>query len=103
MAGDREPASVLAREVFAAGSYRRFGELTLPEVEAQAAELEASVGWGPTMRVRPVAMAWRELAELMAAEKAPRVADLDPVVAAAFAERLWIVPPRDSMLGRDPA
>ena len=38
-----------------------FGELTAKDARARADELRAAIGWGPTARVAPVAMAWREL------------------------------------------
>ena len=42
-----------------------FGELTLDDARARADELRAAIGWGPTARVAPVALAWRELAMAM--------------------------------------
>ena len=39
-----------------------FGELTADDARARADELRAAIGWGPTARVAPVALAWRELA-----------------------------------------
>jgi hypothetical protein len=89
---------VLARPVHAAGADRRFGELTVDDVRALAAELGAATGWGPTARVASVARAWRELAEEMARANAATVADLDAERTAALAGRLWVVPPGGSLL-----
>jgi hypothetical protein len=89
---------VLARPVHAGGADRRFGELTVEDVRAHAAELRSAVGWGPTARIATVARAWRELADDMAREQAATVADLGPERAAEVAERLWVVPPGGSLL-----
>jgi hypothetical protein len=89
---------VLARPVHAGGADRRFGELTVDDVRAHAAELSAATGWGPTARVASVARAWRELAEEMARANAATVADLDAEHTAALAGRLWVVPPGGSLL-----
>jgi hypothetical protein len=89
---------VLARPVHAAGADRRFGELTLGDVRAHAAELGSAVGWGPTARVATVARAWRELADAMSSYGAATVADLGAERAADWAERLWVVPPGGALL-----
>jgi hypothetical protein len=89
---------VLSRPVHAGGADRRFGELTVEDVRAHAAELRSAAGWGPTARIAPVAQAWRELADDMARERAATVADLGPERVAAAAERLWVVPPGGSLL-----
>jgi hypothetical protein len=85
--------------VYAGGSSKPFGELTLDEVRSRASELRdsASAG-GPTARVLPVAMAWAELARFMEKEHAGHVADLDEQAIAERAERLWIIPPGGSLL-----
>ena len=36
----------LAQPVFAGSGYKAFGEFTLADVEARAAELTAATGWG---------------------------------------------------------
>jgi hypothetical protein len=77
---------------------RRFGEMTVAEVEAQAAELRGVGGWGPLQRVVPVARAWAELAGAMREAKAERVAELDPEAALAYAERTWVVPPAEGLI-----
>jgi hypothetical protein len=89
---------VLTRPVHAGGAERRFGELTVEDVRAHAAELGSAAGWGPTARIATVARAWRELAEEMAGEKVATVADLGEQRAAAAAERLWVIPPGGSLL-----
>jgi hypothetical protein len=92
------PDDVLARPIHAGGADRRFGDLTLDDVRAHAAELRSGAGWGPTARVASVAQAWRELAEDMARERASTVADLGPERVGELAERLWVVPPGGSLL-----
>jgi hypothetical protein len=88
----------LERPVHAGGADRRFGELTVDDVRAHAAELRSAVGWGPTARIATVAQAWRELADEMAAESAATVADLGADRAGELAQRLWVVPPGGSLL-----
>jgi hypothetical protein len=88
----------LRRPVHADGADKPFGDLSLDDVRAHAAELASSAGWGPTARVAPVARAWSELAARMADAGARTVADLGPQAAAELAERLWVVPPGESLL-----
>ena len=93
-----DAASILAEKVFAGGRSKPFAELTRAEVEERADELRSATGWGPTARVAMVAMAWRELARLMAERGAETVADLDPDELVARAQKLWVVPPGGSLL-----
>jgi hypothetical protein len=88
----------LRRPVHAAGADKPFGALSLDDVRAHAAELAATVGWGPTARVAPVARAWSELAARMSDAGARNVADLGPETAAELAEALWVVSPGESLL-----
>jgi hypothetical protein len=88
----------LRRPVHAGGAEKPFGELSLGDVRAHAAELSSAVGWGPTARVAVVAQAWRELGEAMAASGAGKVSDLGDDEAAGWAERLWVVPPGGGLL-----
>jgi hypothetical protein len=90
--------SPLERPVYADGGYKPFGDFTLGDVQARAAELTAATGWGPTARVGGVARAWSELARTMAGAGAECVGDLDLAAAEAFARRLWVVPPGGSLL-----
>jgi hypothetical protein len=83
---------VLDRPVHVAGGDKPFGELTREEVANRAQELKEATGWGPTMRVAPVARAWAELARAMEAVQADSVADLDAETLEALAEPLWISP-----------
>ena len=83
---------MLDRPVHVPGGAKPFGELTQPEVAARAQELREATGWGPTMRVAPVARAWAELARAMDAGQAHCVADLDAETLEALAEPLWISP-----------
>jgi hypothetical protein len=88
----------LCQPVFIDGAYKPFGEFTLAEVQARAAELAAVAGWGPTARVGGVARGWSALAREMAGAGAPRVADLDPEDGREYARKLWVVPPGGSLL-----
>ena len=89
---------VLDRPVHAGGVNRRFGELSVTDVRAHAAELRAATGWGPTARIATVARAWRELADEMERAGAATVAGLGAERAGALAQRLWVVPPGGSLL-----
>ncbi len=93
-----EPAQVLATAVHAGGRSKPFGEVTIAEVHARAAELRASAGWGPTARVATVAQAWSELGRQMERAGARTVAELDPDDVASRAEPLWVVPPGGSLI-----
>ncbi|MEZ5076730.1 MAG: hypothetical protein R2725_04745 [Solirubrobacterales bacterium] len=88
----------LAVPVFCAGAYKPFGELTAAEARARSEEIGEAGGWGPLSRAAAVALAWRELAEAMRADGAATVGALDSEATLEFARRLWIVPPRDSLL-----
>ena len=94
----RRLAHILAQTVFIRGANVPFGELTADHARARADELRAATGWGPTARVAPVALAWRELAMTMERNGARAVSDLDPDVLVQLAPRLWIVPPGGSLL-----
>jgi hypothetical protein len=83
---------VLDRPVHVPGGDKPFGELTRQEVADRARELKEATGWGPMMRVAPVARAWAELARAMDAVQADSVADLDAETLEALAEPLWISP-----------
>jgi hypothetical protein len=91
-------SDALSRPVFTDGAYKPFGEFTLPDVQARAAELSAAAGWGPMARVGGVARGWSELGRAMSAAGAERVGDLDPEAAVRFARKLWVVPPGGSLL-----
>jgi hypothetical protein len=84
---------IVKRGVFIRGADRRFGELTLEDAHARADELRALTGWGPTVRVAPVALAWRELAMTMERTGSASVGELDEEVVLEFAQRLWVVLP----------
>jgi hypothetical protein len=88
----------LAIRVYAADGYKPFGEFTLSDVEARAAELRAATGFGPTVKVGTVARAWADLARAMSAAGAATVSDLGRDVAADHARRTWTVPPRGTLL-----
>lgn len=76
--------------VFIGGENRPFGTLTADDVRARADELRAAVGWGPTARVAPVAMAWRELMLALQRDGAATVGELSPAVLLGLAPKLWI-------------
>jgi hypothetical protein len=88
----------LARPVYAGDAYKPFGDFTLTDVQAKAAELTAATGWGPTARVASVARGWSELARAMTAAQAEHVSDLPSETAEEFARKLWVVPPGGSLL-----
>lgn len=83
-------SELLDRPVFSQGANVPFGELTLDAVRARAQELRSTVGFGPTARVLPVAMAWRELAVRMERARAGTVAELPQDELAQLAGRLWM-------------
>ncbi len=91
-------ADPLTRTIFLNGGYKPFGQFTLADAQARAAELTEATGWGPTARVASVARGWSELARAMASAGAETVAGLDPEQAADFARRLWVVPPGGSLI-----
>jgi hypothetical protein len=88
-----EVRRILNQEVFIRGANRPFAELTTDDARSRADELRAAVGWGPTARVAPVALAWRELAIAMDGAGATTVAELDPEVLFKLAPRLWVTLP----------
>jgi hypothetical protein len=90
--------SVLETSLYAGDGYKPFGEFTLSDVEARAAELQQATGWGPTARVGAVARAWSELARAMREAGASKVGDLGREAAESFAGRLWVTPPGGSLL-----
>ena len=89
---------VLSQQVYVRGASRPFGELTLEDARARADELRAATGWGPTARVAPVALAWRELALALERAGAETVARLDAETVVELAPRLWVVPPGGTLL-----
>ena len=88
----------LAARVYCSGAERPFGELTVEQVEARAAELRGAAGFGHRSRVAPVAAAWGALAAQMRDRGAARVDELDPATISARAEALWVLPPGGSLL-----
>ena len=84
--------------VFCAGAYKPFGEIGIADARSRAEELGEAGSWGPLAKVAGVASAWGELADRLKADGVTRVADLDREQALAFARRLWVVPPRGSLL-----
>jgi hypothetical protein len=89
---------IVNRGVFVRGTNRPFGELTLDDARARADELRAAIGWGPTARVAPVALAWRELAMAMERTGSASVGELDPDVVVEVAQRLWVMLPGGPMM-----
>jgi hypothetical protein len=89
---------ILKREVFIRGANRPFGELTLQDARSRADELRAVTGWGPTARVAPVAMGWRELTMAMERAGLTTVGELPAEALVALAPKLWVVPPGGSLL-----
>lgn len=90
--------AVLAATVYIDGANRPFGEITVAQARARADELRAAIGFGPTVRVMPVAQAWRELMMVMERAGVETVAQLDPAAVMELAPKLWIVPPGGTLL-----
>ncbi len=88
----------LATPVAIDGSQRPFGSLTPEQVRGRAAELKAAVGFGPTVRVAPVARAWRELQIALDGAGAATVGELDAAVVLDLAPKLWVLPPGGTLL-----
>jgi len=84
---------ILARQVFIRDASRPFGELTLADARERADELRAVTGWGPTVRVAPVAHAWRELTIAMERAGAGAVGELEAEQVRELAPKLWVVLP----------
>ena len=91
-------STVLATTVYIDGANRPFGEITVAQARARADELRAAIGFGPTVRVMPVAQAWRELMMVMERAGVETVAQLDPAAVMELAPKLWIVPPGGTLL-----
>ena len=81
---------LLAQTVYLDGANRPFGALTLAQVRARADELRSVTGWGPTARVAPIAMAWRQLAAALERAGAATVAELPADELAPLAPKLWV-------------
>lgn len=92
----------LDEKVYDGEQYRPFGEFTADDAEGRAAELRNASGFGPTMRVRPVAQGWGELAKLLTETGARTVADLGPEQVEGFAEKLWVIPPQRGLVSDPP-
>ena len=69
-------SELLHQTVFSQGANVPFGQMTIEAVRARADELRSAVGFGPTARILPVAMAWRELGVRMERAGAGTVAEL---------------------------
>ena len=82
----------LEQTVFSGGANVPLGELSLDAVRSRSEELRAAVGFGPTARLMPVAMAWRELAARMERAGAATVGDLPAEEVEALATRLGVGP-----------
>jgi hypothetical protein len=95
---DPRVEEMLRQTVYIRGANRPFGEFTLDDARARADELRTATGWGPTARVAPVAMAWRELTMVMERAGATTVAELAAEAVLELAPKLWIVPPGGSLL-----
>ncbi len=93
-----ERERLVASSVFIRGADRPFGELTLEDVRVRADELRSVIGWGPTVRVAPVARAWRELAIEMERCGAACVSELDAEIVVELAPRLWVTVPGGSLM-----
>ena len=88
----------LTEKVFCDGDYKPFGEVTAADARRRSEELAEAGSWGPLARVAGVAAAWRELAEELGRTGSTSVSELDSASALAFAKRVWVIPPRGSLL-----
>ena len=88
-----EHERILEQQVFIRDANRPFGELTVADARERADELRAATGWGPTVRVAPVARAWRELTMAMERTGAATVRDLASEEVVELAPKLWVVLP----------
>ena len=89
-----EPSDeITGRLIYIRGANRPFGSLTLEDVRARADELKAATGWGPTARVAPVAMAWRQLAGELERAGVATVGELPSETLTGLAPKLWVVMP----------
>jgi superoxide dismutase, Fe-Mn family len=91
-------SDVLLRPVSISGADKAFGEVTLDEARAQAAELKALAGWGPMAKVGAVARGWSDLASTLDKRGAARVAELDAGIVLRLAKELWVIPPGRAMV-----
>lgn len=89
---------IVAQTVFIRGANVPFGELTPQDARARADELRSMVGFGPTAKIAPIAMAWRELSMAMEKASAAHVSELGDELVVEIAPRLWVVPPGGSIL-----
>ena len=90
---DAEREQILEQQLYIGGANRSFGDVTVDDARARADELRATIGWGPTARVAPVARAWRELVLEMERSGCSTVSELDAAVLTALAPKLWVVMP----------
>ena len=95
----RALTEILATTVYIDGANRPFGELTVEQARGRADELRAAVGFGPTVRVAPVAQRLAGADDGAGAGRGrdgrrsstrPSVMELAP--------KLWIVPPGGTLL-----
>jgi hypothetical protein len=80
----------LGNLIFIRGENRPLGDLTLDDVRERAAELRSTVGWGPTVRVAPIARAWAELAKELERAGVQTVRELPEETLMPIASRLWL-------------
>lgn len=95
---DSDAGKALEAPVFGGGAYKPFGQMTVADARLRAEELGEAGSWGPLAKVAGVAAAWRELAAAMRSSGAATVGDLGAEAALGFARRLWVLPPRGSLL-----
>lgn len=87
-----------AKVIPVSGAKCAFGEVGSADARAHGEQFAELTSFGPTQRVRPVARAWKELADELEERGLTTVADLDPETVVAYAHRLWILPPPTSQL-----
>lgn len=95
---DEQLKKAVTATVFIRGANRPFGELTREDAQFRGAELKSAAGWGPTAKVGTVARHWRELSIEIEKAGVATVGELPRETVLAFAPKLWVIPPRGSLL-----
>jgi len=91
-----EPDALLAQPVATGGAAKPFGEWTVEEVGARAAELKQSASVGPP--IAAVARAWGQLARRMETDGAATVTDVDRAALGELEKGLRVLPPEGGLL-----
>jgi hypothetical protein len=88
----------LASKIYNGSEYVPFGEMTAEAARERYTALKEATGFGPTMRVRPVAEGWRTLAIELEESGAATVAQLTPEQIEDYAQKVWVIQPSGGFL-----